>query len=375
MSSNHSPEPDAGRILIVDDHPTNIDVLYDFLQDRGYEVLVAEDGKSALERVKFAKPDLILLDIMMPDIDGYQTCAELKASADTCEIPVIYITALTSLDDKMRGFDLGAVDYITKPFQNQEVLARVRTHMSLKLMREELERHNERLLVQNEALDAYARTVAHDLKNPLNLILNYARLIQEDDKLQGMSRDDLDNLILGAERMDHIIQDLLLLAQIQKDEVAPIPVNMNAALKYSLLRLEVDLAKSGGKLVQPKELPNVLGVSSWIQAIWVNYISNAIKYGGYPPYIEIVVEENPDGDGRHRFGVKDRGTGIPPSMYEKVFAEFSRIGAEKEEGHGIGLSICKRIAHKLGGQVSVRNNEDGPGCTFFFTLPMDDRPS
>ena len=120
------------RILLVDDNPTNIDVLYNFLADVGYEVLIAEDGVSALERVGFIKPDLILLDVMMPHIDGFEVCRRLQADPETTEIPVIFITALGSVEDEITGFKCGGVDYVTKPFQNDEMLARIRNQLELR---------------------------------------------------------------------------------------------------------------------------------------------------------------------------------------------------------------------------------------------------
>ncbi|MCC5849691.1 MAG: hybrid sensor histidine kinase/response regulator [Verrucomicrobia bacterium] len=369
MSTKAPTFEDSGRVLIVDDHPTNIDVLYDFLTDKGFEVLVAEDGKSALSRLQYAQPDIILLDIMMPGLDGFETCRQLKENPETAGIPVIYMTALDHLEDKMKGFESGAVDYITKPFQNQEVLARIRTHLALKRMEEDLQKNNEQLRDQNEALDAYARTVAHDLKNPLHLILNYARLIEEEASLPSVSQQDLHNIIQSAERMNHIIHDLLLLSQLRREQIRPVHVNMTSVVHDSLETLSTDLHAADTKLIKPSDFPDAMGLSAWIQAVWVNYISNAIKYGGKPGRIELICQKDPLNETHNWYGVKDNGQGIDPELRLTIFEEFSRAGGEKVEGHGIGLSICRRIIHRLGGRVGVQNNTDGPGCTFFFTLP------
>lgn len=370
-----TPEPisshphDHGRILIVDDNPTNLDVLFDFLSDLGYDVLVAEDGVSALERVDYATPDLILLDVMMPKMDGIETCKTLKENPSTASIPVIFMTALDSLDDKMKGFHCGGVDYITKPFQNEEVAARVRTHLTLQRMRSDLLFQNEQLAMQNEALDAYARTVAHDLKNPLNLIINFARLIKDEHILEGTPASDLDLVISSGERMNHIIQDLLLLAQMRRDEVKPVHLNMHAVMMQSLERLETIIQEANATIVSPPHWPDAMGHAAWVQGVWVNYISNAIKYGGDAPRIELLVRPDRANPEFWWFGVRDHGVGVPEKMQHKIFEEFSRVGGEAAEGHGIGLSIVRRIVTKLGGSVGVSNNEDGIGCTFFFTLP------
>ncbi|MCC5846219.1 MAG: hybrid sensor histidine kinase/response regulator [Verrucomicrobia bacterium] len=363
------PPLDSGRILIVDDHPTNIDVLFDYLSDLGYEVLVAEDGQSALERIHYARPDIILLDIMMPTMDGFDTCEQLKANPETRDIPVIYVTALGGISDKIRGFEAGAVDYITKPYQNQEVLARVRTHLTLRRLQAELAERLEESREQNEALDAYAHTVAHDLKNPLNLITNFGRLILEDPGLSDQSVEDLEHVLQSADKMNHIIQDLLLLAQVRKEAaVQTVGLNMKETLRSALNRLKCDLDQHGAVLTVPEVWPNVKGQTAWIEAVWVNYISNALKYGGRPPMIDVLCKPD-DVPGFFRFGVKDNGGGIPAEEQGRVFDEFSRIGQHPVEGHGVGLSIVRRILKRLEGRVGVENNADGPGCTFYFTLP------
>jgi two-component system, sensor histidine kinase and response regulator len=356
------------RILLVDDNPTNIDVLYNFLADVGYEVLIAEDGVSALERVGFIKPDLILLDVMMPHIDGFEVCRRLQADPETTEIPVIFITALGSVEDEITGFKCGGVDYVTKPFQNDEILARIRNHLELRKMRMSLEQQNLQLRDQNEALDAYARTVAHDLKNPLNLIINFAKFIQDEDILTGVPKEDLGRIIDSSEQMNHIIQDLLLLAQLRIDEVEMVRVNMETVIQFSLDRLHLDLKNRQVDLEMPKSWPDVIGVSSWVQAVWVNYISNAIKYGGENPKVKISWELMPDNSDLIRFSVEDNGEGIPLEVQARIFDEFTRVGGEKAEGHGIGLSIVRRIVHRLGGEVEMMNLDPGPGSRFSFIL-------
>lgn len=359
---------ETSKILLVDDNPTNIDVLYNFLADEGYEVLIAEDGTSALERVPLVNPDIILLDVMMPHVDGFEVCSRLQENPETKEIPVIFITALGSVDDKLTGFQSGGVDYVTKPFQNDEILARIRNHLDLRKMRKNLEVQNEQLRTQNESLDAYARTVAHDLKNPLNLILNFAKFIEQEDVLTGTSKEDLGRIIDSAEQMNHIIQDLLLLAQLRKEDVNSVRVNMEAVVHMSLDRLHLELTKNEVDLEMPSDWPEVIGIASWVQAVWVNYISNAIKYGGESRKVKLSWTDSPDRPGFIRFHVEDNGPGIADEQHDTIFDEFTRVGGERSEGHGIGLSIVRRIIRRLGGDVSVKNVEPGPGSCFSFDL-------
>ena len=358
-------------ILLVDDNPTNIDVLYNFLNDHGYDVLVAEDGISALERVTYAKPDLILLDIMMPRMGGFEVCEKLKEDPDTADIPVIFLTALGSVEDKVKGFELGGVDYITKPFQNQEILARISSHMELQRMRAALKYRNEKLETQNEALEAYARTVAHDLKNPLNLVLNFAKFIEQEGGLEGQSAENLKRILASAETMNHIIQDLLLLAQMREDTVHRARMEMQTVVEGALDRLHLEIQKRDALVLLPDSWPSVLGNPSWIQGVWVNYISNALKYGGTPPKVTLFWNEHPERPGWIWFGVEDNGEGLRTKLPEDLFREFSRSGEETEEGHGIGLSICRRIVHRLGGEVTAETVPEG-GSRFLFLLPMAD---
>ncbi|MDA3874966.1 MAG: hybrid sensor histidine kinase/response regulator [Kiritimatiellae bacterium] len=370
MNDTHAlTEHEPQRILVVDDNPTNIDVLFTYLSEEGYEVLVAEDGVTALERLSFVKPDLILLDIMMPHMDGFDVCRQLQADPETQDIPVIFITALGSVEDKVAGFQAGGVDYVTKPFQNEEILARIRNHMELRKMRRNLQIQNEQLRSQNEALDAYARTVAHDLKNPLNLILNFSRFIEEEQVLTGVPEQDLKRIIESAEQMNHIIQDLLLLAQMRKEDLDLVEVDMQSVVQQSLDRLHLDIGRNHAQVIVPESWPNPMGVSSWIQAVWVNYISNAIKYGGEPPKVHLYWEEIPDRPDYLRYGVQDNGPGVDPEKQHRIFKEFTRVGGEKSEGHGIGLSIVRRVIIRLGGEVEMENVSPGTGSRFSFILP------
>ncbi|CAG0949769.1 partial Response regulator PleD, partial [Anaerolineae bacterium] len=163
-----------GVILIVDDIPTNLEVLMQFLEGAGYEGLVATDGESAIEQVEYAPPDVILLDVMMPGIDGFETCRRLKANPVSSDIPVIFMTALSDTVDKVRGFELGAEDYITKPLHQEEVVARVTAHLTLHRQKQEIQalRQQERLYYERLAKikDNILSTASHDLKNPLTSI-------------------------------------------------------------------------------------------------------------------------------------------------------------------------------------------------------------
>ncbi|MCA9932848.1 MAG: hybrid sensor histidine kinase/response regulator [Ardenticatenaceae bacterium] len=356
-------------ILIVDDNPTNLNVLFTFLHEKGFKVLIAENGESAIERGILAKPDIILLDILMPGIDGFETCRRLQADPVTQDIPVILMTALNDTTDKVKGFAAGAVDYITKPAQYEEVLARVNTHLRLRHLQENLQtqiREYEHLTAE---LNAYAHTVAHDLKTPLGSIIGFAELLEMEhlqfppEQITQLTQ----HIRTSGEKMKSIIDGLLLLASVRLENVPLHTLNTTAVLLEAEARLSELMAEYQVQLKRPSTWPPALGYAPWIEEVWVNYLSNAIKYGGSPPIIEI--GSSPPTDGMVRFWIQDNGAGLSPDQLKQLFTPFTRIDhSTKVEGHGIGLSIVQRIITRLGGQVGAES-VIGQGSRFHFTLP------
>lgn len=356
-----------GNILIVDDSPENLQLLSQMLNEQGYKVRAVLSGTQAVAAAQASPPDLILLDIMMPEMSGYDVCQHLKADERTFDIPVLFLSALDDVEDKIKAFTSGGVDYITKPFQPQEVLARVRTHLELRAVHLDLSRQIEERNMLIAELDAFAHTVAHDLKNPLSNMLGFSDLassFHRDGKIEDIPMC-LDAIYNESLRMYRIIEALLLLASIRKEDSVDIEcLDMASIVGEALQRLEHMLGEA--KIVLPDEWPAALGHVQWVEEVWTNYLSNAIKYGGQPPHIELGGGRQQDG--MLRFWVKDNGNGISPQDQERLFTPFTRLGRVHAEGHGLGLSIVQRIVEKLGGEVGVES-EEGCGSIFFFTLP------
>ncbi|NKQ37506.1 MAG: response regulator [Chloroflexi bacterium] len=348
-------------ILIVDDTPDNLRLLSNILGRAGYRIRAARNGRIALTSAQATPPDLILLDIMMPDLDGFDVCRRLKADEQTRHIPIIFISALDDVQNIVQSFSLGGVDYITKPFQAEEVLARVNSHITLHRLQKNLKE-------QVAELDAFAHTVAHDLKNPLSFITGLAEYIQLE--YAGNSPAALLDLLQKIEDAGHrginIIDALLLLASIRKEDVKPVPVDMAPIIANARDRLAYMIHEYQGQLVLPSHWPLAYGHSAWIEEVWVNYLSNGLKYGGRPPRIELGAAEQ--AEGVVRFWVKDNGLGIPAEKQTILFTEFGRLNQLYVEGYGLGLSIVQRIVHKLGGQVGVLS-QLGEGSLFYFDLP------
>lgn len=389
-------------LLIVDDVSTNLSVLSEFLSEAGYKVIVAQDGKRAIKKAEHIHPDLILLDVMMPGMDGFEVCQLLKSQAITQDIPIIFMTALADTIDKVKGFSLGASDYITKPIQSEEVLARISTHLKLSRLQQELRAHTQELEQRNLELEAFSRTVAHDLKNPLNLVINYTETVLEDcplgTPLDEISTKSLHLVMSSGRKMVNIIDALLLLAGVSKQQ----PVELQPLVMSSIVaqvveqRLAKMITDCQAEILLPDQWPVAKGYAPWIEEVWTNYLSNGLKYGGQQPRLELGAErifnnDHNDHNGHNghngqikmwseielptattmiKFWLRDHGPGLSPAECSRLFTPFTRLHQVQVEGHGLGLSIVRQIVEKLGGQVGVESVV-GQGSLFYFTLPSD----
>lgn len=371
-----------GDILIVDDALPNLRLLSSMLKSNEYQVRGISNSAMVITVVNAEPPDLILLDINMPGQNGYEICRLLKENPQTQEIPIIFISALDDVLDKVQAFSVGGVDYITKPFQVEEVLARVETHLTIRTLQKQLEKQvhdlqdltenlviaNQELQASNNELNAFAHTVAHDLKNPLASTLLSIDLLERfiELKMDEKALSSLNSIREGGYKLTNIIDELLLLASVRKETVEKEPLAMAAIVEQVIDRLSMMFLKYEVKIRIPDTWPVALGYAPWIEEVWMNYLSNAIKYGGSPPCLECgaLVQA----DGMIRFWVKDEGDGIPEDVANTLFAEFTRMDHTRAQGHGLGLSIVKRIIEKLDGTVGVVSAV-GEGSTFYFTLP------
>jgi len=355
-------------VMVVDDDHIFRSMLENCLDIFGFRVLSARHGQEALALVEVARPDVILLDVLMPEMDGFETCNRLKASETTRDIPVIFMTALTDVVDKVQGFEVGAVDYITKPINVDELRARIHTHLTLRRLQQELRREiaeRDRLI---EDLNAFSHTVAHDLKNPIGHIAVGAEYMK--DEWRNMSPSDVDDFMAlmshTARKSCRIIEELLLLASLRLEQIVPTCMTMGDIVQEALQRLGHTIRQSQAEITLPDEWPPAAGCGSWIEEVWANYISNAIKYGGQPPVIELGADA-PQG-GTVRFWIRDNGPGLTPEDQTKLFEPFTRLSQVRAKGSGLGLSIVRRIVEKLGGSAGVES-QPGEGCLFYFTLP------
>lgn len=235
---------------------------------------------------------------------------------------------------------------------------------------EALQQANRELQTRADELDAFGHTVAHDLRNPLAIIRGFAELL--DDKFTALSdeerRSSVQNIIRVTRRMERIVEELMLLFGLSRTGAQMQPLDMVAIVAAVLDRMAMVLQDAGAEVVLPSGWPVALGHSSWVEEIWANYISNAVKYGGHPPRVELGATTEGD---MVRFWVRDNGPGLTAEQQSRLFQPFERLGTQRATGHGLGLSIVRRIVEKMGGEVRVESSGiPGEGCTFSFTLPL-----
>jgi light-regulated signal transduction histidine kinase (bacteriophytochrome) len=327
------------------------------------------------------RPDLILLDVMMPGVDGFETCRRLKANEHTRDIPVIFMTALTDTGDKLTGFAVGAVDYVTKPLNGAEVLARIGTHLSLYGLRKELAEQNARLqrevamrqqteaaLVRsNTELEQLAYVASHDMQEPLRMVASYLQLIAQ--RYKGRLDADADEFIGyavdGAKRMQALINDLLAYSRVGTKARPFEPTDCAKVVETALANLRIAIADSHAEVTHGP-LPEVMGDPTQLLQVFQNLIGNALKFHGEaPPRVRIEAEPL---EGLWRFTVRDQGIGIAPEYHQRIFVLFQRLhGRSEYPGTGIGLAICKKIVERHGGTIGVES-QPGAGSTFWFTL-------
>jgi len=352
-------------ILIVDDTPANLGVLVETLGGAGYRLMVAEDGEEALAQTVQTQPDLILLDVMMPGIDGFETCRRLKARPKTRDIPVLFMTALHETADKVKAFAAGGVDYITKPIEHEEALARVRTHLTLRRLRRELE---DQLALK----ERFMRMAGHDLRNPLFLILMAGDLARRQPATAGSPAlaKALDNITESAAQMRRIIDTFLDLRVPTSGGAAGGRVDLNVlgqavvrqhgpAAERKRITLAAELAEG---------LPTARCDAMLTYQAFTNLTSNALKF---TPLEGSVTLRTRLTDDRVRVEVHDTGPGVPADERVQLFQEHARLSPRPtggEESNGLGLAIVKHLIESQAGQVGAEFPAGG-GSVFWFELP------
>ena len=397
MSSN-KPEAPKGNILIVDDTLENLRVLSTTLSEQGYKVRGVVNGQMALRVVRSAAPDLILLDIKMPDMNGYEICELLKADEQTCEIPVIFISALDAVLDKVRAFTVGGIDYITKPFQVEEVLARVKNQLTIRQLSQQLQEQNQRLQQEvqvrqkaeeaaaaaSKAKSEFVANMSHELRTPLNAILGFTQVMLRDSTLSPEQQENVGIISRSGEHLLELIDDVLELSKIEAGIIALNEISFDL---YSLLKnleqmFQIKAEQKNLQLtfhVSPTLPRYVKTDKKKLQSCLVNLLGNAIKFteiGSVTLRVRgdrAVRSEEESSPARYSltFEVEDTGPGIAPAEIDNLFKAFvqTETGRRAAEGSGLGLSICQKFVELMGGGITV-SSVLNQGTTFKFDIRL-----
>ncbi len=422
------------HILLVDDNPNNLKVLSEAIQGYGWKALMATDGESAIEQAEYAPPDLIILDVMMPGIDGFETCRRLKANSITEDIPVIFMTALSSSVDKVKGLEIGAVDYITKPFQQEEVIARLKLHLKISHLTRTLEQqveqrtaeltkslqqlqHSQLQMIQNEKMSALGNLVAgiaHEMNNPLGFIsvslkqaqpnisdiIEHLRLYQEsfplpskkiiahaeevdlDYSIQDLSKM-IESMTMACDRIKSISNSLRTFSRADRD--CKQPFNLHEGIDSTILILKHRLKANEHRPAIEVEthygnIPEVECFPGQLNQVFMNVLSNAIdtldESSTERSFAEITANPNKIKittillEKQVKISIADNGKGMSESVKEHIFDHLFTT-KKVGKGTGLGLAIARQIIlEKHGGSIVV-NSHLGQGTEFVITIPIE----
>lgn len=373
MTMNITQRKKNALILIVDDNPANIQLLGNNLRQEGVNISIATDGKRAIKITEKKMPDLILLDIMMPGMDGFEVCTILKSQENTRDIPIIFLTAKVGSEDILRGFELGAVDYITKPFNSHELIARVNTHLKLKFYTDEIKDYNQQLELMDKEKNEFLGIAAHDLKNPIYNISMLSQLMLNEDLSESEHKDFLTDIKNSTERMTKLIGDLLDINAIEQGKLKMNIEHEDFAMFFnSCVRQYEERAELKDiNLIINNELESFQASSDKqiFHQILDNLVSNAIKFS---PNGKTVTASFFADEDKMMLIVEDEGPGLSEDDKSKLFTKFARMSAQptgNESSTGLGLSIVKKYVDALGGMIWV-DSEPGDGAKFVCELPI-----
>jgi two-component system sensor histidine kinase/response regulator len=349
-------QPPAPNILIVDDTPANVLLLVRMLTERGYKPRPVLSGKLALEAARREPPDLILLDITMPEMNGYELCEQLKADAALKAIPVIFISSLNETIDKVKAFRVGGVDYVTKPFQFEEVYARVQTHLQLRRL--------------EKLRDDLTHMVIHDLSNPLSAIFYCLDMLKFDEaqNLSASTQKIVALARLSAEELNNIIRSILDVNKMGAGEMKlqHEPCDLDTLIRGVLATTQPLLENRTVTLDTPESSLTVAADFGLIRRVLQNLLSNALRYTPAGGNVRIVVTSSIS---EIRIAITDAGPGIAPEYHQRIFEKFGQVeDLDHRLGTGLGLTFCKLAVEAHGGRIGVES-EVGKGSTFWFALP------
>lgn len=367
--------PAEFKLLVVDDVQTNVLLLKALLGKEGYGILVANNGQEALEVIRNENPDLILLDVMMPGMDGFEVAERLKSEEFRCEIPIIFLTALDDTQSIVNGFKLGVGDFISKPFRKEELMVRIKHQLSLVAARRIIEEKNEELRKTIAGRDKMYSVIAHDLRSPMasmKMLLNTIMMSVEKDKIDPDIFDMLEMSNKTSEEVFSLLDNLLKWTKSQLSKLTVIPQKLDiSGLADGVVEVMNSVAEVKHiKLIRTDHESFFVYVDiEMIKSILRNLISNAVKFSNPDSEIKVGIKAE---DGKVIVSVTDSGKGIKKEDQHKLLKDsthFTTYGTNSEEGSGLGLLLCRDFARKNGGELWFES-EENLGSVFSFSLPQ-----
>jgi signal transduction histidine kinase len=368
-STNTTPmDVPVHNVLVVDDTPANLRLLNEMLSSTGYQTRLVTSGQQALTVARRWIPDIVLLDIMMPVMDGFAVCREFKADPRLSGVPILFLSAVTSMDEKVRAFQEGGVDYITKPFNMTEVEARLKTHLQLQRQKEELAIRNQQLVELERMRDSLVHMLVHDMRSPLFVIeLGIHTLKEVVPSTPAKYSNAMEQISCQVQVLNGMSKKILDLSRLESGQM-PVEIrNNDVNLVASQIVKAVTIA------VDSIDFHPITTGSSMARfdfdlthRVLMNLVENAIKWGGAPVKIRLTIES---GINDIRVVVSDQGPGVPAEFQKVIFDKYQQVESRQSRtGVGLGLAFCKLAVEAQGGQIGVES-APGQGTSFWFTLP------
>ena len=375
---------DESKVLIVDDEVKNIKLLKGILFSENYRIYEASSGEAAIDLVHSIRPDLILLDVMMPGISGFEVCRQLKQDEKTKTIPIIMVTALREKEDRLKALESGGDDFLSKPVDSTEVVVRVKSLLRIKSYHDEISYNykeiaakNEKLLELEKTKDGLMHMIVHDLRTPLGAIFGFIDIMLLNK--QGLAKDQikaLEKCIDFCQELKEMIESLL---SIYKLEEGKMKLNIEAAnmedmIDETVQQFFVKAAEKQIALSYDRSDRHLIALvdSSLVKRVLANLLNNAIRHTPYGGRIKIFAESDQNNDNLH-IKVVDNGDGISPEYHQKIFDKFEQVKLKKSGiavgASGLGLSFCKLAVEGHDGRIWVESEGEGEGSSFQFTLP------